>query len=168
MFYRGCTFTSPYHSNQGFFQGGAKGGRGKANAPLALAIACPPLCLCENSPRFQILRQIKGSTSKFPGAACPRTPPTLLHALYTNTYLPPHTISFCTPLGKKLNKTLVRGKIVNGTHKSNSVIPMILHFLVLASVLKVYTSPPHNKKNTLLYCTRGTRTCHIHYELLVQ
>ena len=153
-----------------FIEGGQRR-EGEGKCPLGFGYGLPPIMFVRKQSQIPDIASNKRFNIKISWGSTPPDPP-YFATCFAHKYIlappAPHTISFCTPLGKKLKETLVRGKIVNGTHKSNSVIPMILHFLVLASVLKVYTSRPQNNKNTLLYCTRGTRTCHIHYELLVQ
>ena len=67
------------------------------------------LCLCESSPRFHQVVSNKRSRTKIFRGSMPPTPPSLPHVLHMDTYLPPppiiHTISFCTPLHKKLKET---------------------------------------------------------------
>ena len=60
--------------------------------------------LVQKNPRFhQIVTNKRSKEQNFPGGACmPPDPPSLLHALHTDTYLLP------TPLGKKLKETLLK------------------------------------------------------------
>ena len=67
-------------------------------------------CLCENSPRFHQIMSNKKSKIKISQGSIPPDPPSLLHALHTDTYLPPiiYTISLCplppSPWGKSWKK----------------------------------------------------------------
>ena len=67
-------------------------------------------CLCENSPRFHQIMSNKKSKIKISQGNIPPDPPSLLHALHTDTYLPPiiYTISLCplppSPWGKSWKK----------------------------------------------------------------
>ena len=69
------------------------------------------LCLCVNSPRFHQIVSNKRSKIKISRGSMPLDPPSLPHALHTNTYIlvpppPPitHTISFCLPWSKSWKK----------------------------------------------------------------
>ena len=62
-----------------------------------------PICFC---------CEIKGQKTKFPQGSMPLDPPSLPHALHTDTYLPPNypynliLLPPPSPLGKKLKETL--------------------------------------------------------------